>query len=53
MLKLLENHDNYNSLGPMFFQIFDLGHIFENFDQKVPKNGQKCDFWLKIMFFAF
>ena len=36
-----------------FFQIFDLGNIFENFDQKVPKNGQKCDFWQKITFFAF
>ena len=52
MLKLLENHDN-TILQEPFFQIFDLGNIFENFDQKVPKNGQKCDFWQKITSFDF
>ena len=31
-----------------YFQIFELGNIFENFDQKVPK---KVIFWQKIMFF--
>ena len=40
MLKLLENHDNAILLDK-FFQIFDLGNIFENFDQKVPKKGQQ------------
>ena len=37
MLILLENHD-ITILLYLFFQIFDLGNIFENVDQKVPKN---------------
>ena len=49
MPKLLENHDITIFQEP-FFQIFDLGNIFENLDQKVPKNDQKCDFWQKITF---
>ena len=32
------------------FHIFELGNIFENFDQRVPK---KVIFWQKIMFFFF
>ena len=34
----------------MFFQIFELGNIFENFDKKVPKNAKKRFFWQKIIF---
>ena len=29
-----------------FFQIFDSDNIFENFDQKVPKNGKKVIFFV-------
>ena len=36
-----------------FLQIFDLGNSFEHFDQKVPKNGQKFDFWQKITILTF
>ena len=27
-----------------FIHIFNLGNIFENFDQRVPKNAQKVSF---------
>ena len=47
MLKLLKNHVK-TLLYKQFFPIFDLGNIFDNFDQKVPKNGKKV-----IFFFAF
>ena len=36
MLKLLENHVK-TTLGTVFFEIFELGNTFENFDQKVKK----------------
>ena len=29
------------SRNVFFFQIFELGNIFENFDQKVPNNAKK------------
>ena len=35
----------------IFFHIFNLGNIFENFEHKVPKNAKKVIFWQKIMFF--
>ena len=50
MLKLLENHVKNTSLGMFFFffLIINLGNIFENFDQKVPK---KWFFFCKISCF--
>ena len=41
------------SRNVFFFQIFELGNIFENYDQKVPKNAKKVIFWQKIMFLDF
>ena len=35
-----------------FFQVFELGNIFENCDQKVPKNdflAKNHDFWLFLV----
>ena len=41
----------------MFFHIFNLGNIFENFDQKVSKNAEKVFFFFfffqEIIFFDF
>ena len=42
-------HFSKNSF--FFFRIFNLGNIFENFDQKVPKYAQTVIFWQKIAFF--
>ena len=36
-----------------FFSNFKLGNIFENFDQKVPKNAKKVIFWQKSCFLTF
>ena len=36
-----------------FFQIFNLGKIFENFDQKCQKMAKKWFFGKKIMFLTF
>ena len=44
---------NFCFFFKFLIQIFELGNIFENFDQKVPKNTKKVIFWQKIMFFDF